>query len=158
MIPAAPPANIEAEMSVLGTLLAYYTPELIVQAQATGMKREDFSLKQHRTVYGAILKLHACGDQVDSITVRHLMDTHDVSDERTSGLLAVLCASAVPSSLREHARVLAVDGRWRRRGNANLEEREAIQRRNESRFQAALAAMREDTLPGELRLVKDDAA
>ena len=158
MIPAAPPANLEAEMSVLGTLLAFYTPEAVIVAQAAGLKWSDFSVQQHRVVYRAILKLHAKGDEVDSITVRRLMDVHRMSDGRTGVLLDLLVASARPASLREHARIIAEDGRWRRWVSAALAALEAAERRDSKEFWEAIGAIREDALPGELRLVESGAA
>src|SRR6187431_300525 len=140
MIPAAPPANIEAEMSVLGTLIAYYTPEAIVRVQATGLKWSDFSVQQHKVVYRAILKLHAKGDEVDRITVRRLMDVHTVSDGMTGSLLDLLVESARTSSLREHARIVAEDGRWRRWLSAALTALEAAERRDQKEFWKAIGA------------------
>lgn len=153
-LPTVPPANVEAEQSVLGTLTTFYTPAAVVVVQATGLKWSDFSYRQHRVVYRAVLKLHAKGDEVDAITVRHLMDFHQVSDAQTGALLDLLALSARPGALREHARIVAEDGRWRRWLTAALVAMEAAQARDETEFWAAVARIREDALPGELRLVE----
>lgn len=158
-LPAAPPVNVAAEQSVLGTLIVFYKPELVHVVQSVGVKWSDFYYRQHRVVYRAVLRLHADGSHVDDLTVRRLLDSHRCSDVDTPALMDMLAASARPAAFREHARIVAEDGRWRRWLTATLEALECIHARDEDSFWAAVGRVREDVLPGEtLRLVEGEAA
>ena len=157
-LPSMPPANVAAEQSVLGTLVTFYKPEAVHIVQAAGVKWSDFFYREHQVIYRAVLKLHASGDEVDAVTVQHLLACHQLVTERTGALLEMLTASARPSALREHARIVAEDGRWRRWLEATLDALERIHARDEAAFWAAISRVREDVLPGELKLVEREEA
>lgn len=76
-----PPQNIEAEQSLLGSLLlsAGAIPEVVEFVHS-----EDFYVENHSRVYSAILYLYANGQPVDAITVAEKLKT-DGDLERIGG-------------------------------------------------------------------------
>ncbi len=90
-----PPHSIEAEQSVLGSMLI--APDSWDKVTDIVIE-EDFYMLSHRTIYGAILKLLAASQPVDVITVSEYLDQHDKLDE--AGGLAYLgdLANNTPSA------------------------------------------------------------
>lgn len=157
-LPAAPPVNQAAEQSVLGTLVTFYTPTLVGIVSQQGVKWNDFYYREHQVIYRAVLKLHADGTSVDAITVRDLLARHQLVGDKTDAVLGMLAVFARPSALRDHARIVAEDGRWRRWLSSTLEALEHIYDRDDTAFWAAISRVRDDVLPGELKLVSDGEA
>lgn len=159
--PMAPPQNIEAEQRVLGTLLAYYKPELVVTVQAAGVKWSDFYRESHRVVYRAILKMNYGREWVDTLTVARFLECQP-HPEFGSWLEAIggqarleeLVCSAQVNGLRECARIVAEDGKFRRWLGAMFDGLEALHARDEAGFWAAMASIREDVLPEPLRVIE----
>ena len=87
-----PPQNIEAEQSVLGSLLI--DPEAIVKVAAF-LHREDFSREAHARIYSAILDLHEREEPADFVTLTDELQRrgHDVT-----------ISSAVSPEFREYER------------------------------------------------------
>lgn len=167
-LPAAPPQNLEAEQRVLGTLIVFYKPQLVHIVQAAGLKWNDFYRPANVIVYRAVLKLHKGGEHVDHITLPYFLrcQRHETAGtwlDAAGGeaYLELLSSYASVDGLRECARIVASDGRWRRWLTAMFDGLEAVHARDEDAFWAALGRVREDVLPGELKAIdggKEQAA
>lgn len=89
----APPANIEAEMSVLGACLieaaAIDTTAAILQAQ-------DFTREDHRTLFDAIKAMHSRMEAIDFITVKAELTSRNlpISDSYVATLLDTVPTAA----------------------------------------------------------------
>lgn len=156
-----PPWNHEAEQRVLGTLLVFYKPELITIVQGAGLKWNDFYRTSHKVTYRAITRMHFDSEWVEVGTVARFLSCRRLSDGRTwldeaggrAALEALACSASV-NGLRDYARIVAEDGRWRRWLNAMFDALESIDARDEDGFWSAVAKVREDVLPGELHVVE----
>lgn len=156
----APPQNLEAERELLGTLLTFYKPQLVHVAQAAGLTPADFYRHTHETVYRAILRLHGEGAHVDTLTIGRFLSTqpheHDGSWlEHIGGQAQVeylACFHAV-NGFRERAAIIHEDGRWRRWLRALYDAQESVHVRDSERFWEAIGRVRDDVLPGELRVI-----
>ena len=69
-----PPHSVEAEQSVLGSMLI--SPDTWDKVTDIVIA-EDFYLLSHRTIYSAILKLLGASQPVDVITVSEHLEQHD---------------------------------------------------------------------------------
>ena len=153
------PAHVERAVdSVLGTLLNYYTPELVHQVQAAGLRPDDLNTDRSRILYRAILALHRDGSHVDPLTVEAFLHRHGLTDRCTRAYMELLAVSAVPSAVREHARMVAEEGAWVRRHRALEGALEALLARDEARFWDEIGRVREDVSGVELRVVNGEAA
>src|SRR3954471_24852498 len=65
---AAPPHDLEAEMSVLGAILIS-DRTLYALVIEEGLKPEDFYRERHRLIYDAMLTLYREGEAIDPLTV-----------------------------------------------------------------------------------------
>ena len=153
--PVIPPVNQQAEQSVLGTLLAFYTPAALNTVQATKATWHDFYWTEHQLIYRAITRLHDNGEHVDPVTVARLIEKHGRTTDRTAAVIEMCVASATPAGLREHAAIVAEDGRWRRWLDATHDAQDAIFARNEDDFWNAVGSIRDDAPKG-LRVVEPD--
>jgi len=156
----APPQNLEAERELLGTLLALYTPQLVHIAQAAGLTPQDFYWQHHEAVWRAILRLHARGEHVDTLTVTRFLQAqrHEQAGtwlEHIGGRTQIefLACFHVVSGFKERCQVVHDDGRWRRWLRALYEAQECIDRRDEAGFWDAVGRVREDVLGSELRVI-----
>src|SRR3712207_3281431 len=70
--PFAPPHNLEAEQSVLGTVLLSDTalPALIIDER---IQPEDFYRESHGRIFRAMLDLHTKGEPIDAVTLKELL-------------------------------------------------------------------------------------
>jgi replicative DNA helicase len=161
------PANLEAERELIGTLLVFYKPQLVQTAQSAGLTPSDFYWTQHEVVYRAVLRLHDTGVHVDTLTVGRFLNSQP--HERSGSWLEHIGGSAqveflacfhVVNGFRERAVIVHEDGRWRRWLLALTEALESVHDRDSERFWGAVGRVREDVLPGELRVVdgRKDAA
>lgn len=160
MSPSAPPQNLEAEREVIGTLLVFYKPQLVHIAQAAGLIPKDFYRVTHEIVYRSILRLHSEGSHVDTVTVGRFLATqpHPPTGtwlEHIGGMAQVefLACFSVVNGFRERCAILHEDGHWRRWLMALYEAQESVHDRDRERFWEAISRVREDVLPGELRLL-----
>lgn len=147
--------------SVLGTLLAFYKPELVTIVQARGVTAKDFGMERQEIMFRAILALHRDGVHVDALIVEAFLAKHGCL-ERAGGVgYVALCeASACPSAFREHAFIVAESGRWRRLLRAQYALVSAIEAQDDGALREAVAAVHRDVLPDEapkLRIVKGAA-
>ena len=60
-----PPHNLEAEESVLGSMML--SPEAIAEVTET-LEADDFYRSSHRRIYESLLAVYARGEPVDAIT------------------------------------------------------------------------------------------
>src|SRR5947208_11216623 len=65
---AAPPHNLEAEMSVLGSILIS-DRTLYALVIEEGLKPEDFYRERHKSIYQAMLELYHESEPIDVVTV-----------------------------------------------------------------------------------------
>jgi replicative DNA helicase len=138
------PQNLEAERELLGSLLAYFTPELLATADKT-VSADDFFWTSHGIIFRAIRAVAVVGDHVDALTVgRFLECQHDAAGEsfleRAGGQAALhlLVTHAVPHGVGERARMVHEDGEWRRRLRRLYVAVEACHARDERAWLAAL--------------------
>jgi replicative DNA helicase len=148
--------------SVLGSLLSFYTPELITVVQGRDVTPDDFGPDRQRVVYRAILALHRNGVHVDDLTVEAFLVSHGCLERAGgSGYLAVLVASASPSGLKDHAAVVARGGRKARRRRKLHAAQAANDREDEVTFTEVYVSLGRDVdLPDEapkLRVVRGAA-
>lgn len=150
----APPQNIDAERSIIGTLLAFYTPQQIVIAQHAGLLREDFYRRDNQIIYRAVLNLHARGDHVDPVTVGRFLECQH--DEKGVSFLAhihgmtnleLLTMYSVAHGFRERCLIVHEDARWRRWLYALYTAEEHLHDRDSKRFWEAIESIRPDVLP-----------
>lgn len=136
--------------SVLGSLLAYYKPELVVIVQAKGVGPSDFPREQQRGVWRAILALHKTGAHVDVLTVKAFLERQGWF-ERVGGepFLVACIESAVPSALGDHAWLVAEDKRWDRLKRASESVERAVRAQDDDALREAVALLGRDVLaPG----------
>jgi replicative DNA helicase len=148
------PHNVEAERRVLGTLLAFYTPDALTAVQATGLKAWDFYWEQHRVVYETIVAVGERDGYADVLTVhRHL-----ASDEDMMVWLEGLVSYADANGYLAGARIVHEDGTWRRWLDATLDAVDAIHERDEDAFWNAVGRLRADQPAGALKVIDGDRA
>lgn len=73
-----PPANMEAEQAVLGSILL--RPQVLSEVMPY-LGPEDFYREAHQKIYAAILELDGRGEPIDSITVRFLLEERGQLEE-----------------------------------------------------------------------------
>jgi replicative DNA helicase len=101
--------------SVLGTLLRYYKPELVHLVQAQGVRPKDWYRDRQRVLWRAILALHGAGRHVDHLTLQAFLENKQaMTDGVSEGFIALCMESAMPSALKDHAWLVAENGRWDR--------------------------------------------
>lgn len=147
-------SNIElAADSVLGVLLHHYTPQSIVRVQAAHLQADDFHGRA-RILYRAILRLHKDGSHVDPITVEAFLTRHSkLTEAGGRAYMELLYISANPGALVSHAKLVAYEGRFRRWQHALEAGLRAVEDRDEDAFWEAVGRVKQDVLPGELRVV-----
>jgi replicative DNA helicase len=102
-----PPHNIEAEESVLGSiLLSDRTMHALVIEES--LKPEDFYRDRHAAIYRAMRELYDLGEAVDSITVTdHLRKTGKLDEGGGAETIDMLAASPPNvANLRNYARIV----------------------------------------------------
>ncbi|MCF8011451.1 MAG: replicative DNA helicase [Clostridiales bacterium] len=91
-----PPHNIDAEQSVLGSLLI--DPNTVNQL-ARFLKAEDFYMEAHKIIYDAILELDEAGEAIDFLTVTESLKVKgDLEKVGGAAFLASL-AESVPTAV-----------------------------------------------------------
>jgi replicative DNA helicase len=149
-----PPMNLAAEKSVLGTLTSFYTPQTVHIVQAAGIQPDDFYYRAHTHLYRAVLRLHRRGDHVDPITVARVLVQFGKAEEVGATRLDECAMFATPSALREHALIVHEDALWRRWLSALFVAQEHALDRDASAFWDAVQSIKQDVLPGELRVLE----
>lgn len=141
---APPPSNVMAEAELLGSLLAFWSPDVFEKAKAVLKDGADFYDPRHKVVWRGISAVAATGAHVDTTTVGYFLSGHYDAAQRsfldTAGgqpRLEVLAAMAASYGVVERALIVAKDGEWRRRLNSARNQVEACLRRDEVGFMAA---------------------
>jgi replicative DNA helicase len=126
-----PPQNLEAEESVLGAMMVSEStiePVLLdVRLQA-----EDFYRDRHRTIYGAIIRLHEKADPVDVLTVSEALSQHGQLDEVGGRDVVASLAAKVPApgSAKHYAQIVKQNSLMRRLDGAAKRIQQSIVERN----------------------------
>lgn len=95
-----PPQNIDAEISVLGSLLI--DPDSIIKV-ASFLRPDDFYRESHGLIYGAILRLFERREPADVVTVSDELDRHDQLEQIGGQAQLASLISRVPTSVHiEH--------------------------------------------------------
>lgn len=105
--------NLDAERSVLGTLMLY--PDVVPQVSEV-LRAEDFDLPRHRTIYRALLHSFEDTGKTDIILVREELLRQDRLDEAGGEdyLLDLLELVVSAANVIEHAEIVAECARNRR--------------------------------------------
>ncbi len=108
-----PPHNLEAEQSVLGSMML--SAEAIA-AVVEVVKAEDFYRPAHERIYQAILSVYGRGEPVDAITVVEELKRHHGLDEIGGPLYVQDLVESVPTpaSAGYYARIVADNALLRR--------------------------------------------
>lgn len=108
-----PPQNIDAEVSLLGSVLI---EDEVITAIADKIHPEDFYDKRHGTIYAAMVKLYEKHKPVDLLTLSNtLKDTDELEDVGGSSYLTEL-TNAVPTAAHaEHYADIVAEKAMRRK-------------------------------------------
>jgi replicative DNA helicase len=146
----APPACLDVERELLGTLLTYYDPRHITVIQAAGLQRDDLSRWAHQVIYAAILHLHGAGEHVETLTVSRFLGTQRDAQgvsflDRVGGMVAleILAAHHVCHGIRERAKAIHEDALARRLLDALRDAEERARARDVEGAWRAVEAARE---------------
>ena len=95
MLDKVPPQNLEAEQSVLGSMLL--DKEAIIRAQEV-LRAEDFYQDAHRHIFTAICDLFNRGDAVDLVTMAEAMNARNSLDIVGGAAYLSTLANVVPTA------------------------------------------------------------
>lgn len=95
MLDKTPPHNIDAEQSVLGSLLIDH--ETLPQVSRF-LKPEDFYLESHKLVYDAVLDLDEVGEPIDLVTVTEYLKKKGNLDKIGGAAYLASLANSVPTA------------------------------------------------------------
>ena len=90
-----PPQNIDAEISVLGSLLI--DPDAIIKI-ADFLRPDDFYRESHSLIYSAILRLFERREAIDLLTLTDELDRHDQLEDAGGQAYLAALISQVPTS------------------------------------------------------------
>src|SRR3712207_3874995 len=125
--PFAPPHNLEAEQSVLGTVLLSDTalPALIIDER---IQPEDFYRESHGRIFRAMLDLHTKGEPIDAVTLKDLLKQAGELDAVGGEAAVDFLAGAVPSiaNVRHYARIVRENAMLRRLLHATYEIQQRV--------------------------------
>ena len=126
----APPQNLEAEESVLGSLLvseSMMEPVLVDVA----LNSDDFYRERHRIVFEAIRTLHERNDPVDSLTVsEYLKQTGELAEAGSREAIQGLAVNVpVPGNGRKYAEIVKQNSLLRRLLRAAQEIQQSVHER-----------------------------
>jgi replicative DNA helicase len=125
--PLAPPHNLEAEQSVLGTVLLSDTalPALIIDER---VQPEDFYRESHGRIFRAMLDLHTKGEPIDAVTLKELLKQSGELDAVGGEAAVDFLAGAVPSiaNVRHYARIVRENAMLRRLLHATYEIQQRV--------------------------------
>jgi len=95
-----PPQNVEAEQSVLGSLLIDRDAIIIV---APFLRADDFYREAHSQIYGAILDLHERREPADFVTLSDELERRGKLEAVGGAAYLTLLINSVPTSIHvEH--------------------------------------------------------
>ncbi len=113
LVRRVPPHSIEAEQSVIGSML--YSQDAIAAA-AEMLKGEDFYQHQYGVIFDAIMELYQSGRPTDLVTLQDVLKTKDVAPEVYSidTLRDLLNAVFTSANIRSYAKIVADKAYMRR--------------------------------------------
>ena len=113
LVKRIPPNSIEAEQSVLGSML--YAPDSISDA-ADLVKSEDFYQRQYGIIYETIMELYQEGKPTDIINLQNALKTKDVPPEVYSleYLRDLINSVFTSANIKSYARIVAEKALLRR--------------------------------------------
>lgn len=142
-----PPQDIQAEESVLGSILVLSSAIAAVRSEV-GLRPEDFYLDRHRVIFDAMLKLSADGKITDEILVaEHLGRGGGEELEKAGGRYYISeLAAKVPAAgnFLHYASLIRDKARWRRRLGAAQEMQQAAYGEDDEAFTRSLAMLADD--------------
>jgi replicative DNA helicase len=127
--PHIPPQNIEAEKSVLGSILLDFDGKAIPAIKGI-LREQDFYVEAHRTIYTAMLDLFRQHKPVDLVTLTSLLaDRNQLASIGGAAAIAEL-TEAVPTATRvaEYAEIVAKKAAFRRLLKLGVEIQDAAYR------------------------------
>ena len=143
-----PPSNVDAERELLGSLLAYFTPEAFEAVRAI-VRDDDFYSRRHQIVWRGISAVAGQGGHADMTTVGYFLAGRSDSAKRSyldlcggSAMLATLVSYSVVHGVGDRARIIAKDAEWRRRLVMHRGAAEACLLRDERAYEAAVGGER----------------
>ncbi len=109
-----PPHNLEAEQSVLGSMML--SGEAIAQVTDAGLRSEDFYKRAHRSIFAALTDLYARGEPVDAITAVEELRRRGTLDAAGGPLYIHHLVETVgtPASAAHYARIISEHALLRR--------------------------------------------
>ena len=113
LIKRVPPHSIEAEQSVIGSML--YSQDAVAAA-AEILKGEDFYQHQYGMIFDAIMELYQSGKPTDIVTVQNALRAKDVPPEvyGLDFLKELLNAVFTSANIRSYANIVAEKAQLRR--------------------------------------------
>jgi replicative DNA helicase len=109
-----PPHNLEAEESVLGSMML--SGEAIASVTDVGIRAEDFYRRPHRLIFEALTSLYAKGEPVDIITAVEELRRRQTLDDSGGALYIHHLVETVgtPASASHYARIVGEHALLRR--------------------------------------------
>ena len=155
-----PPQNLEAERSVLGSILLDPT-EALATVQALGLEAGHFHSESHRVIYRAMIRLTQRGSPVDLVTLTEGLRTSGELD-RGGGvtyLTGVADFPGVSSNVKSYARIV-LDHARRRELVGGAQQLQSLALQGEDGWEdEARELLRQAAVPGGERLrIRNDWA
>lgn len=138
--PTAPPQNLEAEQSVLGSILLSQTSMVAVEEE--GLTAEHFYRPHHAVIFQAMVDLQITGAPIDFLTLVDFLDQRGEL-ERIGGKAQVeLLAGYVPDigNVRQYTRIVIRKAVSRWRLLATYDQQSAIWDDDDDAYAKAIAA------------------
>jgi replicative DNA helicase len=101
-----PPHSVRAEMRLLATMMLSDHPTLPELLQI--VRRSDFFIAEHGTLFGMLCELHDAGTAIDAIVVKEQLEFTGLLGEigGVEYLAAILCSVENPSEGLRYARMV----------------------------------------------------
>jgi len=93
--PRMPPQNVDAEISLLGSLLL---DGETMNAVVDTLREEDFYKKEHKTIFNAILSLFASQKPIDTLSVANTLKEHKKFEDIGGHSYLTSLVNSVPTS------------------------------------------------------------
>ena len=108
-----PPQNLEAEASLLGSILL--DPEAMIKI-ADQVQAEDFYETRHQIIYNAMQELYESRRPIDVLTLKEKLDNNDSLKDAGGAAYITDIANSVPSAahIEEYAKIVAAKATLRR--------------------------------------------
>ena len=95
MDPRIPPQNIDAEISLLGSIML---DGEAMHRIADILRAEDFYKKEHQAIYGAVVSLFSSSTPIDVLSVSNFLKEHGKLDEIGGSAYLANLVNSVPTS------------------------------------------------------------